>query len=82
MADPIEHGKYDSEKSDKAKIDAGAWVPCRICWDMFMRLNLTARYCASCERAFCEGSHGNFTGGGVGVCVRCFSRSGMQLKSN
>lgn len=80
MADAINQDEFDPENTDKAKIAAGAWVPCRICWDVFMRFNLTARYCATCERAFCEGSHGNFTGGGAGVCVRCFTRSGMQLK--
>jgi hypothetical protein len=51
MADPIEHDAFDPQKTDKVKIDAGAWVPCRICWDVFMRLSLTARYCANCERA-------------------------------
>ncbi len=81
-ADPTDQSHFSDAESDKVKIGAAAWVPCRVCWEVFMRLRLTARYCASCERAFCEGEHGNFTGGRGGVCVRCFSRSGMQLKSN
>jgi hypothetical protein len=80
MSDPIDHELFNPENTDKAKINSGSWVPCRICWDVFGRLNLTARYCDSCERGFCEGNHGNFTGGRAGVCVRCFSRSEMQLK--
>lgn len=66
-------------ENDAARIGAGDWVSCRICWDVFMRRRLTARYCNTCKRAFCEGEHGNFTGRGGGVCVRCFSRNGMQL---
>jgi hypothetical protein len=92
MADPIDTGPFNSPpppsqanltpspQTDKEKIGAGAWIPCRVCWDVFMRLRLTARFCDNCERAFCEGEHGNFTGGSRGVCVRCFSRSGMQLE--
>lgn len=82
MADDIDYDAFDPLNTDKAKIQGDAWVPCRICWDIFMRLTLTSRYCASCERAFCEGNHGNFAGGTTGVCVRCFRRAGMQLKPN
>jgi hypothetical protein len=79
--DDILTGIYvnDPNGKDDVLIGAGKWVPCRICWDIFMRLRLTARYCNTCKRGFCEGEHGNFTGGGGGVCVRCFSRKGMQL---
>ena len=47
-------------------------MPCRICQEVFLRIRLTARYCNTCERAFCEGEHDNFVGRGPAVCVRCF----------
>ncbi len=65
---------FDPNDTDKTKIGNGIWVPCRICRDIFARIRLTVRYCATCERAFCEGEHGSFVGGGVGVCVRCLKR--------
>lgn len=71
--DPCDFDLFDPENSDKEKIAQGAWVPCRICWEAFMRLRPTARYCMNCERAFCEGEHGNFIGGKHGVCVRCLT---------
>lgn len=73
-------GDYDDANSDKAKIEDDQSVPCRICWDVFGRIRLTVRYCATCHRGFCEGEHGNFSGGQRGVCVRCFSRKDMQSR--
>ncbi len=74
-------GPFDLQRTDKVKIDADElWAPCRICREMFNRLRLTARYCGSCERAFCEGEHGSFVGRGVGVCVRCYNKSTMELR--
>ena len=66
---------FDPDDSDEAKIKRQIWVPCRICRQIFLRLRLTARYCATCSRGFCEGEHGNFVGRGVGVCVRCYRRA-------
>ena len=82
---PVDLRKYADGGTDEAKIKGtdtkpGAWVPCRICEDIFARLTLTARFCATCHRGFCEGQHGNFTGGGRGVCVRCLNRQGMSLE--
>lgn len=71
---------YDEEHNDQTKIiDDDAWVPCRICKEIFLRVRLTARYCNSCKRAFCEGEHGNFAGAKGGVCVRCFNKARMEL---
>ena len=67
------------DENDQAQIGADKWVSCRICWDIFARRRLTLRFCNTCKRGFCEGEHGNFTGRGGGVCVRCFSRKTMQL---
>ncbi len=76
-------GRYDPDRTDEHKILTDkALVPCRMCWDIFARVRLTLRFCGSCKRAFCEGEHGNFTGRGPAVCVRCFSRSSSQLASN
>ena len=75
-----DYGRFDLNKTDEDKIlNKKVLVPCRICWDIFARVRLTLRFCGSCKRAFCEGEHGNFTGRGPAVCVRCFSRSGGQL---
>lgn len=72
--------RYDRGDTDEKKIlIRKTLVPCRICWDIFGRVRLTLRFCGSCKRAFCEGEHGNFTGRGPAVCVRCFTRSGSQL---
>ena len=46
------------------------WANCWICEKVFRRRRQTARYCASCEQAFCEGEHGNFAQG-RGQCVVC-----------
>ena len=76
-------GRYDPERTDEQKVLFDEiLVPCRICWDVFGRVRLTLRFCGTCKRAFCEGEHGNFTGRGPAVCVRCFTRSGNQLKTN
>lgn len=65
-----DYGPFDSNNTDRAKITNGQAVPCRICEVAFRRLRLTFRYCAHCERGFCEGEHGNFSQT-RGVCVRC-----------
>ena len=72
--------QYDPRRTDEHKVLRDeVLVPCRMCWDIFGRVRLTLRFCGSCKRAFCEGEHGNFSGGGRAVCVRCFIRSGSQL---
>jgi hypothetical protein len=63
--------EFDPSRDDKSKITAGIWVPCRICQEVFLRIRLTARFCNTCSRAFCEGEHGNFAGRGPAVCVQC-----------
>jgi hypothetical protein len=70
-AAPINLGGFDKEHDDARKIGDGLWVPCRICEEVFLRVRLTARYCNTCKRGFCEGEHGNFAGRGVAVCVQC-----------
>jgi len=69
---PVDLGPFDPNNTDRDKImSAGAWVPCRICEEVFLRVRLTARYCNTCSRAFCEGEHGSFAGRGPAVCVQC-----------
>ncbi len=68
--DNIDTDDFNKECDDKEKV-ADFWVPCRICQEVFLRIRLTKRYCATCKRAFCEGEHGNFAGRGVAVCVQC-----------
>jgi hypothetical protein len=67
---------YDESHTDEAKIKQGIWIPCRICYQIFNRIRLTARYCGTCSRGFCEGEHGSFAGRGPGVCVRCLAAAG------
>lgn len=66
-------GDFNKTDTDKKKIEQYIWVPCRICWGIFNRVRLTARYCQTCERVFCEGEHGSFAGKGPAVCVRCMA---------
>jgi hypothetical protein len=63
--------EFNPSHNDKAKITDETWVPCRICQEVFLRIRLTARFCNTCSRAFCEGEHGNFAGRGPAVCVQC-----------
>jgi hypothetical protein len=71
-ATPVELSDYDPNRNDQLKIDAGVWVPCRICQNAFRRIRLTWRYCATCHRAFCDGEHGNFAPRShVGRCTSC-----------
>ncbi len=56
--------------TDKELIEAGEWVPCRICEDTFHRKRETRRYCANCMNAVCEGEHGNFAYNRF-TCVIC-----------
>ena len=75
-------GPFDPERTDKAKIlEDKIWVPCRICRDMFAKIRLTVRFCSSCERAFCEGEHGSFTGRNIGICVRCYNKTTMEMRA-
>ena len=69
-------GEFDATKSDKDQILKKVWVPCRICRQIFNRIRLTARFCASCDHAFCEGEHGSFVGRGPATCVRCYKAAG------
>jgi hypothetical protein len=78
-AAPVDLDDFDATNTDRDKILAGAWVPCRICKEIFARVRLTARFCNNCNRAFCEGEHGSFTGGGPAMCVRCYSKAGGEL---
>jgi len=71
--------EFNDSDTDQAKIGREVWVPCRICWGIFERVRLTARYCNNCGRGFCEGEHGSFAGGRVAMCVRCYSRTGSGL---
>lgn len=68
----IHLGAYTDTRNDRQLIDEdGVWVPCRICEDVFRRLRLTARYCATCNQGFCEGEHGSFgPTPGRGRCLR------------
>jgi hypothetical protein len=69
----IDATTFDTKNSDKKKIlEGGHWVPCRICEGAFRRIRFTARYCDTCERAFCEGEHGNFAAQSrKGRCTSC-----------
>jgi len=68
----------DRTLSGKQIISAGDWADCYICEQIFKRKRLTKRYCSNCHNAFCEGEHGNFEGGRVAVCVRCFSSTSIK----
>lgn len=46
--------------TDRERIEAGEWVPCRICEAVFRRKKETARFCARCDNGACEGEHGSF----------------------
>lgn len=59
--------------SGKEIIYSGEWAYCHICEHIFKRKRETKRYCSHCHNAFCEGEHGNFEGGRIGLCVICFS---------
>lgn len=69
--------EWDDSNTDEQKIltRQKEYVPCRICREIFQRVRMTLRYCNTCKRGFCEGEHGNFVGGGRGVCVRCYKKS-------
>lgn len=69
---------FADDYDDKARIEAGEAVRCRICWTIFGRARITVRYCADCHRAFCEGEHGSFRG--RGVCVRCYRDTNNWLR--
>ena len=73
--------EFNPNRKDKEKIlDNEAWVPCRICEEVFARVRLTVRYCDTCERVLCEGEHGSFVGRGAAVCVRCYNKASSVLK--
>lgn len=59
-----------SEEGARAAIEKGEWVDCWICREVFRRRRETMRYCAACDRGFCEGEHGNFSRN-RGTCVIC-----------
>jgi hypothetical protein len=62
---------FDANHTDAEKINAGIAVPCRICETVFRRLRLTVRYCAVCNKGFCEGEHGTFAIRPRATCVQC-----------
>jgi len=61
---------FDRTNTDRAKIDAGHPVPCRLCEAVYRVLTLTMRYCAVCEQGYCQQSHGGWVGR-RGACVQC-----------
>ena len=63
--------RADRQDSDRAKIERGMPVPCRICERVCHRQRLALRYCACCEQAFCEEEHGGSALGGRGSCIEC-----------
>jgi len=63
----------DREMTVEQKVDAGVWVNCRICEDMFKRKRETLSYCDQCKKPFCDGEHGTFRVRGRGLCVRCYN---------
>lgn len=64
-------GPLDRDHDDQKKIsDDGAWSPCRICEEIFLRVRFSRRYCNTCKRAFCESKHGSFAGRGSALCVQ------------
>ena len=67
----VNFDEYSAEYTDRQKIEDGFAVPCRICESAFGRVRLTWRYCAECNKGFCEGEHGNFARGGRGSCIQC-----------
>jgi len=69
----IDLSSFDQKNDDRTKIaDAELWVPCRICVSAFRRVRLTARFCGTCNQAFCEGEHGTFAPGkGPARCIVC-----------
>ena len=67
----VDLSEFDPKRTDRAKIVDGVAVPCRICEAVFARIRPTWRYCAKCEKGFCEGEHGNFAIGGRGSCIQC-----------
>ena len=76
--EPAETPSADADESPltaRQRIEAGEWVPCKICVDVFRRRRETLRYCHRCSHGFCEGEHGNFSRG-VGTCVICGRRQG------
>lgn len=62
----------DKTKTDKERIlDDEEWVNCYICEQIYLRKRETLRYCNTCERGFCEGEHGTFSGRGPAHCIVC-----------
>lgn len=62
--------------SDRELIEAGQWVPCRICERVFLRRRETKRYCNHCGIAVCEGEHAGvlFVGQRFILCVTCIRK--------
>ena len=42
---------------------------------------ISQRTKGNCERAFCEGEHGSFTGRNIGICVRCYNKTTMEMRA-
>jgi hypothetical protein len=61
---------FDRSRTDKAKIETGHPVPCRLCEAVYKVLTLTMRYCSTCEHGYCEPAHGGWAGR-RGACVQC-----------
>lgn len=64
---------------DIIESDTDAWVPCRICSDVFRRKRETRRYCMQCLNGFCEGEHGSFAYQ-RGTCVICGARKDYKTR--
>jgi hypothetical protein len=71
MSERSDLAPFDLVDPDSAKIARGLAVPCRICEAVARRRRLTRRYCACCERAFCEAEHGGVAPSGRGSCIEC-----------
>jgi hypothetical protein len=68
----MNHGG-DTVVTDKQLIEADEWADCWVCSSAFRRRRQTLRYCAKCERGFCEGEHGTFARGHA-LCLICGAR--------
>lgn len=62
---------FDPHHNDRALIEEGKCIPCRICFEWFARVRLTWRYCSVCSEGFCEGEHGVWPGRSVAYCLKC-----------
>jgi hypothetical protein len=72
---------FDPSNTDKAKIEAGHPVPCRLCEAVFRVLMLTTRYCSTCEQGYCQPSHGGWVGR-RGACIQHGPHHGAPARAS